>query len=93
MDELPNEFTVGYWRKEFESLNAETEWSRIDLVKYDGYFLKATGKDAVRNVKNGVAGLQPTMRVVNALKQLVADKQKFMRDLESVKRRQKLVVP
>lgn len=90
--------TATYWRGKFDDLLKKTdemglEWSRRSLVFYDNYFLAATGKDAVRNVREGRGGLEPTMRVVKALQKLIDSKSDEEGKSVNRAKRQKLVLP
>jgi hypothetical protein len=80
-------------RGQFDALySQEPDFVRKNLTIYDGYFLTAVGKDAVRRVKKGMGGYEVTRRVVLALKKYVASKEKAKGSLEKLAKRQKLEV-
>lgn len=91
--QIDETLTVPYWRERFDVLYENPkDWSRKDLVQYDKYFLSAAGKDAVRNVKEGRGGLEPTMRVVKALERLFADRDADAKSEAKILKKQKLVI-
>lgn len=94
---VDEKLTVAYWRARFTELVEKTEsegfaWSRRNLLIYDNYFLAAAGKDAVRNVREGRGGLEPTMRVVKALEKLIEAKGAMKAESDKLAKRQKLVL-
>lgn len=85
---------VGYWRSLFDELYLKApNFERKQLVVYDNFFLTAVGKDCVRNVKAGKAGLLPTKKVVEALTKLVDAQELAKTNVDGLKKRQKLVIP
>lgn len=85
---------VLYWRVLFDELYLKApDFERKQLVVYDNFFLTAVGKDCVRNVKAGKAGLLPTKKVVEALKKLIEAKELDKTNVDGLIKRQKLVIP
>lgn len=84
---------VFYWREQFIELkDSTTDFDLTDLSKYDPFFLTAKGKAALSNVRRAIAGLYPTMQVVQALKCLIKEREKDILRQEHFIKKQKLVM-
>lgn len=63
--------SVDYWREQFAILHKKAgTYTLKNLVPFDTYFMTTEGKSAMSNVRAGIAGLVPTMRVCKALEKL-----------------------
>lgn len=94
LDVDETEFTLQYWRTQFDVLyEKEPHFERRNLIIYDGYFMLAVGKDAIRRVKLGKGGFEPTRKVVLALLKYIEDKELNESEIKGLSKRQKLVIP
>jgi hypothetical protein len=63
--------SVEYWREQFAVLHKRAgTYTLKNLVPFDTYFMTSEGKSAMSNVRAGIAGIVPTMRVCKALEKL-----------------------
>jgi hypothetical protein len=86
-------FTQEYWRERFNDLLPEFQGKRLIscLIEVDAKFDSIAWYDRVENVKKGKASLAITQAVCEAMSDYTDGKNKAMKTMDKIMKRQNLV--